>query len=230
MPIERFFDDKLNLHDKEGQLEGDQMHHALKVFRLALGDRLEIINGHGLLAQASIIAITKKTLTYQVEQIEQIPAKLPSTVLILGMPKFNRLEFIVEKVCELGCGKIVLFNADRSEKTDLSKNQEERLNLLLQAALKQCGRLFLPSIEFRPHLEACLESNYTYYYGHIDTKAKIPEHIPLLAGIVIGPESGFSDKEKALLSQKACPISLSDAILRVDTASIVAGSLLQQRH
>lgn len=227
MPIERFFDSDLTAEDKEGQLEADQMHHALKVFRLGVGDHLEIINGHGLLAHCLITEISKKNLRYQVIKTHIEKRGLPKTVLILGMPKFNRLEFIIEKVCELGCDKITLFNADRSEKVDLSPNQLDRLNLLLQAALKQCGRLFLPSLELRSSLDQCFEQDYTYYYGHIETKEKLPLAIKNQAGIVIGPESGFSDKEKALLSTKAHPISLSDAVLRVDTAAICAVCLLR---
>lgn len=226
MPIERFYDPHLEITSSGGQLTDEEMHHAVRVFRLKEGQACQIINGHGLLAEASIEEITKKHVSYKVHSIHKEPKKALKRSLVLGMPKFNRLEFIIEKVCELGCDHIVLFNADRSEKTDLSKNQLERLQFLLQAALKQCGRLYFPALEFRPHLEACLESDVSYYFGDVHATQKLPRSLEEKVGFVIGPESGFSEKENLFLSTKATGISLSDAVLRVDTAAICAVSLI----
>lgn len=226
MPIERFYDPHLEVNTLIGQLSEEEMHHAVRVFRLKAGDKCQIINGHGLLAEACIDEISKKHVSYKVSLIHQQPRKILKRTLIIGMPKFNRLEFIIEKVCELGCDHIVLFNADRSEKTDLSKNQLERLQFLLQAALKQCGRLYFPSLEFRAHLEACIESDVSYYFGDVDSKQKLPTHLEQQVGFIIGPESGFSEKETLFLKEKAVGISLSDAVLRVDTAAISAAALI----
>lgn len=228
MPVERFFDANLNYADSEGKLSGDQMHHALKVFRLKEDDECEIINGRGLLAKVVVSEISKKHLIYKVLEKHQTPHKTASITLILGMPKFNRLETIVEKVCELGCDEIILFNADRSEKVDLSQNQLERLQLILQAALKQSGRLFLPHVELLPSLERALESPRSYYFGDVNASSSLLVHDIEPKAIVIGPESGFSVKETSLLKEKATSISLSDAILRVDTAAIVGVYLLKK--
>lgn len=221
MPIERFFDANLNHDDTSGKLTGDQMHHALKVFRLKLHDVCEIINGHGLLAEVEIIEISKKHMSYRVTKKIVVPHKPPVCTLILGMPKFTRLETIVEKVCELGCDEIILFNADRSEKLDLSPNQLERLQLILQAALKQSGRLYLPHLELLPSLERALEPPRSYFFGDVDAHGTITHATEGPRAIVIGPESGFSKEETAILKEKAVSISLSDAVLRVDTAAIV---------
>ncbi len=227
MPIERFFDSKLEQHDSHGQLEGDEFNHASKVFRIRAGDTFDVINGNGLLARCEALEISKKHLTYQVQSSSFVPKSIPKLTLVLGMPKFNRLETIVEKVTEIGCEEIILFNADRSEKTDLSKNQLERLILILQASLKQCGRLHLPTLEFVSNFEKIFESDRTYYFGDVNSKTQLTKLPPHNFGIVIGPESGFSDKEHQILLTKALGISLSDAILRVDTAAICGVYLLK---
>lgn len=142
MPVERFFDDLLEPNHKEGKLHGDEMHHAIRVFRLKESDTCEVINGRGLLAKVTIDEISKKYVSYRVDSIDiQQKSGLYKT-LILGMPKFTKLELIAEKICELGCDELILFNADKSEKFDLSDNQMERLHTLFGTSLKQCGRLF----------------------------------------------------------------------------------------
>lgn len=227
MPSERFFDSNLEHHDSHGQLEGDEFNHASKVFRIKVGDTFDVINGQGLLAHCEALELSKKHLSYKVLSSSFTSKSIPKLTLVLGMPKFNRLETIVEKVTEIGCEEIILFNADRSEKTDLSKNQLERLNLILQASLKQCGRLFLPSLEFTTNFEKIFESDRTYYFGDVNSKTPLTKLISHNVGIVIGPESGFSDKEHQILLTKATGISLSDAILRVDTAAICGAYLLK---
>lgn len=227
MPIERFFDSNLDKDKVLGKLEGDEFIHATKVFRIKTQDTFEVINGHGCLALVEAIEISKKYLTYKVLKMNYWEQKIPELTLILGMPKFNRLETIIEKVTEIGCEEIILFNADRSEKTDLSKNQFERLHLILQASLKQCGRLHLPILKFIPHLEQVFESDRDYYFGDVNARSSLSSLAQRNRGIIIGPESGFSQKEHLILEKKGVGISLSDAILRVDTAAICGVFLLK---
>jgi 16S rRNA (uracil1498-N3)-methyltransferase len=227
MPIERFFNASLKDNDKDGYLEGDEFIHASKVFRIKSGETFELINGKGVLALVEALEISKKHLSYKVLKIYSEPRHIPKLSLVLGMPKFNRLETIVEKVTEIGCEEIILFNADRSEKTDLSKNQLERLQLILQASLKQCGRLHLPSLEFVSNFDKIFESDRKYYFGDVNVQSHLRSIPHENVGIVIGPESGFSEKEHQILAKKAEGISLSDAILRTDTAAICGVFLLK---
>lgn len=220
MPIERFFDASLNNNDKQGLLKEDEFIHATKVFRIQPGDTFEVINGQGLLARAKALEVSKKHLSYEIITMTNTPKGVPKLTLVLGMPKFNRLETIVEKVTELGCEEIILFNAERSEKTDLSNNQLKRLHLILQASLKQCGRLHMPTLELVTNFEKIFESDRQYYFGDLHSRSPLKKFLEGHVGIVIGPESGFSDKELLILTKKAVGISLSEAVLRVDTAAI----------
>jgi 16S rRNA (uracil1498-N3)-methyltransferase len=227
MPIDRFFDSELTHMSTLGTLKDDEMLHALKVFRLKIGDNFEVINGHGLLAQVTLTQTSKKHLSYTVHSFHQSPPQPPKKSLIVGMPKFNRLELIVEKACELGIEQITVFNADKSEKLNLSHNQLQRLHAILVASLKQCGRLFLPTVELKSNLAECFESDKTYFFGDLTTQNKEPlPSSPI--GFIIGPESGLSDHELALCQSKAIPYTLSQAVLRVDTAAICAAYIMGQ--
>jgi len=228
MPINRFYDPKLEKTSLQGRLEEDEFNHATKSFRLKKGDKLEVINGKGVLATACVLEITKKHLTYEITHLELFQPQIAPFVLVLGMPKFNRLETILEKVTELGCLEVVLFNADRSEKVDLSKNQLDRAELILIAALKQSGRLFMPQVLVKPHLEECFDSDRDYFFGDLSSQDRKLKTSSSLLGFVIGPESGFSDKEKLLLKTKAYGVLLSEATLRTDTAAIIATHLMAQ--
>jgi 16S rRNA (uracil1498-N3)-methyltransferase len=227
MPIERFFDPDLTNETTLGHLSHEEMHHITRVFRLKTGDHCEIINGRGGLAQVTLGEMTKKHMDYHVNSFHEERKNEHHTALILGMPKFNRLEFIVEKVAEIGCDQIILFDADRSEKSSLSDNQMDRIQLLFQAALKQSGRLFIPSLELKPNLLSCFEHDRMYYFGDVKGSKKLEGLTHQKCGFIIGPESGFSDKEHLILHEKAHSVSLSDAILRVDTAAICASFLMR---
>lgn len=78
----------------------------------------------------------------------------------------------------------------------------------------------------KSHLEDCFVGGKDYFYGDIETNKKFPAQHQKDLGFVIGPESGFSEKELQLLKQKALGVSLSDAVLRCETAAISAAFLM----
>src|SRR5207248_2602313 len=130
-----------------------ELHHLVNVMRTRLGEKIEVVNGQGQLAEAILQSIEKKSASLRIESVETSSPFSQRLILAQGMPKQNRLEFIIEKGTELGMTEIWLFPASRSEKKDFSVNQLERLNILTIAAMKQCGRLFLPKIVIMPPLK-----------------------------------------------------------------------------
>src|SRR5690606_11541255 len=132
-----------------------------------------------------------------------------------AIPRSNRLETILEKGTELGVTSFWLFPADKSERTECKEEQLERYRLILISALKQCGRLFLPSIEWRPPLSKWKELPAPLFFGDLSKDAAPLDQAPPSLIFAIGPESGWSAKEiDQLHALEGKGICLSPHILR----------------
>lgn len=195
-------------------IEGSELHHLSHVMRNTQGDIIELVDGKGALHIAKIDTITKKAAHLTIKETTIAPLPAFQKTLIQGLPKTpNKLKLILEKGTELGIDAFHFFGSKTPS--------HEKLHTILISALKQCGRLHLPSLAFHTHLQDIPLS--PSYYGD-------PQGNPLEPGrhvFVIGPESGFTpDEITHLKGQKARPTKLSKHILRTETAAIVASHLL----
>ncbi len=201
-------------------LEGDEQHHLFKVMRAHAGTQIELIDGKGMLAQATVVKIDRKTAELSITHSEFCEPTL-QRVLGMSLIKQPKLELVIEKCTELGITDFHLFPAAHSERDHLSLNHQNRLHAITISASKQCGRLYLPTIHLHTEIHIPESSAYATLAGNPtqlrDTKTK---------SILIGPEKGWSQAEEALLIAKAKPVSLHDNILRAETAAIVAAAIL----
>ncbi|MES2345027.1 MAG: RsmE family RNA methyltransferase [Chlamydiota bacterium] len=223
MPVERFFSDTSFTPENECILEGQEFHHLSHVIRCRAGEKVELVNGRNELAFATLVSIEKKKATLQIDTVvKKTPGK--EIILAQAIPRFNRLEFILEKGTELGASAFWLFPGVWSEKSDFSNNQQERMELLTVSAMKQCSRLDLPPILIKPQLtEWALIPNTTILYG--DTRPEAPPVTPPFKDpliLVVGPERGLSPQEVHHLdgTLKARGVCLNHNILRTDTAAM----------
>lgn len=234
MPTERYFlPGPLDVGAKKTLL-ASEFHHLARVMRARVGDSVEIVNGVGVLAFATVENIAKDQATLLIEQLETTLPNKHKLILAQAFPRPNRLDFILEKGTELGVDEFWLFPGHLSQKKDFSVNQLERTRTLTIAAMKQSGRLTLPEVKIMPALEkwSCVEGS--AFFGDLD-EAATPlwtalKHQSLASSIIFftGPESGWSLEETALLKAKGVSsVLLNKNILRTDTASMVAISLIQ---
>jgi len=227
MPSERFFYDKPLREKKTLTIEGEEAQH-LRVMRVNIGDEIEVINGKGQLAKASVIEFHKGKVDLLATQVFDSPLREESLILCLALPRFNRLEWVIEKGAELGVSAFWVFPGDLSEKKELSEPQSVRLRHLLIAAIKQCGRLDLPAITLKEPLAKWVRPQGTSLFGDTDPKApRIATPYPHPIYFFSGPEKGFSQKELDLFHRwEAKGVSLHRNILRADTAPIAAAAIL----
>jgi len=220
MPAHRFFLDDPLTH-KTATLEGEEFHHLKNVMRARPGDLIEIVNGKGSLAQALLSEIKDGSATFEITQkIDQPP---PSKIIILAQAFLRPalLDWTIEKGTELGATHFWLLPGDQSEKKDLTPHQQARLHTLIISALKQCGRLYLPTLELKPPLSKWEKPAGTLLFGSLAPEAKpLQTNYPSPIIIVIGPEKGFSSQEHSILETKLCaiPVTLHPNILRAETA------------
>lgn len=223
MPAERFYIDQ-PLTDTL-TLEGTEFHHLAHVMRVRVGEEIELVNGRGALATATVLAITKHNATLSILSSSQSPLPEPRIILALPLMRLPKLELIIEKCTELGADAFWLYPAHHSDKDDLSPNQFERLTHIAISAMKQCGRLDLPPIKILAHFADLFGKPYTYLFG--DTRPDAPKITPGEKNVFItGPEKGFSEKEVTLLEKSAIGVRLNKNILRAETAPIAAVALL----
>jgi len=235
MPENRFF---LSEEMQEGtivSLAGEEAHHMRIVMRKKAGETLELIDGRGALAQAEIIGFSKDAVQLEIKSLFREKKSAFEVVLAQAIPRINRLDAILEKGTELGMTKLWLFPGMHSEKKSISPSQFQRMQKILISATKQCGRLFLPEIELKPSLDNWKGLNLPSFFGDIDSSA--PAFFPILQsekppkGVLffIGPEQGFHSQEETILKELgARGVKLHPNILRTDTASLCALSLISQ--
>lgn len=233
MPANRFFTNSPLALGHTIQIEGPEFHHLVHVMRARPGDIIEVVNGQGSLAEAIIRSVEKKCVLIEISALEQTP--LPSFQIILAqaMPRHSKLDFIVEKGTELGMTQLWLFPAAHSEKKTYLNQQIDRMKMTTIAAMKQSGRLDLPTIEIRPELKKWSSLPFPAFFG--DTSPSAPpfrnawKESPPKEGVIffIGPESGFNSQELVLLQKLGAQgVKLHENILRTETASLAALTLI----
>ena len=215
MPENRYFIDQPLKQGESLQIPKEELKH-LRVMRKQPGDSIELVNGRNQLAQATLTDLETATLTavHQTAPSREI-------ILALGLLRPKNLDWVIEKGTELGATSFWLFPAQKSEKKGLSENQQSRLRHLTISALKQCGRLDLPSIILKPTLSDWDPLPIPLFYGDLEATTPFAPKGSVI--IAIGPESGFTSHElQTLLSLGGTSIRLSSNTLRAETAAICA--------
>jgi 16S rRNA (uracil1498-N3)-methyltransferase len=142
------------------------------------------------------------------------PAALTVGVVI---PKSDRPEWIVQKLTEIGIDRVVLLHSERSIvrwDDERGRRHVDKLDKVAVEALQQSRRVWLPEIVGPDAATAWLPRSAVAEPGGRAIAAS--DHT-----VLIGPEGGWTEAE---LSQAAGCIQVSDAILRVETAALVAAS------
>lgn len=222
MPAHRYFLDS-PLAEETATLTGDEFHHVKNVMRARPGDAIEIVNGQGILAHARLLEIKNTSALFEITQKIHQPPPATSIILAQALTRPALLDWIIEKGTELGAAHFWLFPGDQSEKKELTPHQLERLRTLITSALKQCGRLYLPTLELKPPLSKWEKPSGTLLYGSLSPDAKPLSTYPSPVIMTIGPEKGFSDQEHLTLKKLyAVPVTLHPNILRAETAALCA--------
>lgn len=206
------------------QLSENESHHITNVLRYKEGDSLLIMNGRGLLCEAHIAVLHKKRTEVEVDQVlNEIDQSEKLTLAIAPTKSIDRFEWLLEKATEIGVKKIVPILVDNSERKVLKMNRVERV---VVAAMKQCGRLWKPEVTPMTKIDHYLEeAPATKYIAHCaEGEKKSIKEINEVGEVTffVGPEGGFSPREIGLAISKGCqPVSLGQYRLRSETAGIV---------
>lgn len=210
-------------------LEGKEFHHVRDVVRIEQGEEVALVNGRGGCAVGIVERVDRHRCGIRILSCTQEEAPVARIFLGLCFLRPNHLDFAIEKGTEVGVDTFVLFPGDRSERREESSAMRRRLSSLITASTKQSGRMFSPQVHIARSMEEALL--------HLPSPrlwADLQEGAPLLSqkvgslakerpvSILIGPESGWSEAEKTLLSKEGEPVLLHRNVLRAETAAVVA--------
>lgn len=219
-------------------LDPIQSRHLNKVLRLKVGDKVQIFDGKGLLADAQIETITREGVRVHLLKKTHIPpAASGRIILAVSMARGDRFEWMVEKCTELGADHIAAVQFQRTVKMGNAASID-RCHKIALAAAKQCGRVYLPILSGPESFEEAvcrLRQQYAeaeLLYG--DPEGQWLEMTSDSTGradriVCIGPEGGFSDEELRLLEDhQARPVRVNRHILRIETAAVAFTAVLRQ--
>lgn len=224
----RFYIDQDLKTQSHIEITDEEHHHLKNVMRISVGEKVELVNGKGFLANAEVVSLEKKSSKLKITKT-LFKEKKQKISLALGLTKIQKLDFTIEKCTELGVDNFFLFDSMNSEKKGLSSQQTKRLNALTISALKQCNRLYLPKISYVNDFKTLLDLPYKPYVCDFSSESK---KLPLTCDVeksllIIGPEKGFHEKERLIYLEECVEIiSLHQNTLRAETAAISAATLL----
>lgn len=244
--MSKFFVKDNQINNNSINIVGEDVNHISNVLRMKKEDELLVCN-----QETGENYITKIT-SFSKENIEcEIVKKIDKTVesnvnitLFQGIPKFDKMELIIQKNTEVGVKKIVPVLMERTvvkldEKTINKKI--ERWQKISEVAAKQSMRDIIPEVENVIKLKDIEKQNYDIVlvaYENEDKNMLKSELIKLKnakmdkynIAIVIGPEGGISEKEIEILKNMgAVFVSLGKRILRTETAGIVmSGNIIYE--
>ena len=219
----------------EGQsvpLPRDQAHYLFGVMRLEVGAHILVFDGKSGEWLAEVREAGKRAGLLTVLR-QTKPLQMPPDLWLMFAPiKKARTDFIVEKAAEMGAARIVPV---QTAYTNAGRIQQSRLQAHVIEAAEQCGGTFVPPVEDMRRLDRLLDGWDATRRILFCDEAEVGEtsEFPSDPGpwaILIGPEGGFSPKERARLHAMDCAhvISLGPRILRADTAAVAAMTLWQQ--
>ncbi len=227
---EVFYAPPEQFQNEEIFLTGEEHRHLSRVLHHRVGERIIVVDGAGLAADAEIISLQReKTIARVIKKMRRYGESFTHLTLAPAVPKGNRFDWIVEKATELGVAEIIPMLTERTE-VEAKAAKVERWRRLALAAMKQCCRSVWPEIgEPRSFVETCeVAREYDFcllaHEGSGDPLRYFAEGSPprkIL--LIIGPEGGFTEREVQLATQKGCHMfSLGPRRLRADTAALAA--------
>jgi 16S rRNA (uracil1498-N3)-methyltransferase len=219
------------------ELDTSRRHYVLHVLRLAEGDALEVFDGHGRACMARLESGARLKLS----ESQQSARSRPVTIL-QGLPKGEKLEWVLQKGTELGAAAFVATAAQRSVVKLSAERGDERIRRwrkILEESARQCGRNDVPGVALAASWE---DAGGTLAPGTrvliLDEGERATRLGPAVSkgapgqplALVVGPEGGLERMEvEGWVARGAEPVSLGTAVLRTETAALAALAIIRHR-
>lgn len=201
--------------------------HAVRVLRMREGDELQVIDGKGGVMKCRIVDAHPKHTAVEIlgRTHESLPWQQEIAVAVAPTKHMDRMEWMVEKLTEIGVDRIIPMLCERSERKEI---KTERLEKIAVSAMKQSLKATLPEISpmirFRDLVG--MMQGARKYIGYCDRTLPVTDfagcYVPQKSTLImIGPEGDFSPAEIALaLDRDILPVTFGRNRLRTETAAV----------
>jgi len=237
--MHRFKINRNEIVNARAPLSKEETAHALRVLRLKDGDEIQVLDGEGGLWSAYLrLENAQEAYCELSEELSSRESDVFVTVY-MGIPKGDKLEFLAQKLTELGVKRLVPVRMERSIAKIEEKEKEKKLSRLrkiAQEAQKQCGRGLEMEIADPMNFDAAvkdMQNNDVFLLLWEEAKETrirdVYKEMPdcLKIACVVGPEGGISQKEaEKMISAGAKCITLGPRILRAETAAVTGAGIM----
>lgn len=205
--------------------------HCIRVLRKQQGDIIDVIDGRGHRLKCRIADPHSKHTLVEIVECEEVALPWAGNITVAVAPTkhLDRMEWLVEKLVEIGINRFVPLLCTHSERKEIKR---ERIEKIAVSAMKQSLKTWLPQIDEMTPLKSFIDeldgSDADRFVAYCDPE--IPRRIlarEIKPGrdtvILIGPEGDFSPQEiKATITSGFVPVSLGECRLRTETAALAA--------
>lgn len=204
-------------------LSKEQRHYLERVLRFQVGQSFLGFNQF-----CGEWEIVYENSCYRCVLQTRIPCKVEPSWLAFSPLKHDPMTFLIEKATELGVTNLqpILTKRTNTQRVNLERLQKNAIE-----AAQQCERLDIPAVHEPMGLSVFLQNlpQGVHWYSAIERSAESCR-LEYPAGFIIGPEGGWTEKEKELLKKHSTNMSLGKNILRAETAAVVCLGLKFYRH
>ena len=221
------------------RLDGPEGRHAALVRRLAAGERVDLADGRGAVAECVVAVAHKDWLELDVQQVVHEPAPSPRITVVQALPKGDRGETAVETMTEIGVDTVVPWAASRSIVQWKGERGEKALNkwrATAREAAKQSRRAWWPEVtalHSTNEVAKLLASADQALILHEDARAPLARLDVITSGeivMVIGPEGSITPQEMAAFEAAgATAYKMGPTVLRTSTAGTAAATVVLAR-
>jgi 16S rRNA (uracil1498-N3)-methyltransferase len=217
-------------------LVGPEGRHAALVRRLTPGERVDLADGLGVIAECVVAVAHKDWLELDVQDVQRTPAPTPVITVVQALPKGDRGETAVETMTEIGVDAVVPWAASRSIVQWKGERGEKALNkwrATAREAAKQSRRAWWPTVaplHSTAEVAKLLAEADQALILHEDAETPLARLAVAAAGsvvLVIGPEGSIAPQElEAFEAAGARAYKMGPTVLRTSTAGTAAATVV----
>lgn len=207
---------------------GDEAAHTLLVKRFDVGDRFEVLDGHGGIADATITAAGKVKrdpyMTLELRNVRTLARVEPVIEVCSAVPKGDRAAQLIDQLAQVGAASWRALETDHGV-AEAGNHKLDRFARIAREASKQCGRAWLLRIDEPIGFLAAIAPAKGVRVVIADATGTAPARVSpgTVTRLLIGPEGGWSERERdAFARAGVASVCAGPHVMRIETAAVAA--------